>query len=120
MVKIIPPTSPFRVDPTLALSPEIERGDIVAYIERQLGPYLTRVYGSAIRESVSTGCYDLEWATQAPPYLRIEHYVAGLREHWFAQHGTTLLSRLLGLLDNGSKQEQAFVQRLLSLPGGEV
>lgn len=115
MVQINPPTSPFRIDPTLKLASEIERGDIVAHIERQLGPYLTRVYGSAVRESVSTGCYDLEWATQAPPYLRIEHYVAGLREHWFAQHGEGLLARLLGLLDTGSKQEQAFVQRLLDL-----
>lgn len=114
MVQITPPTNPYRVMPTFPVAPEINRDEIVAYIESQLGPYLTRVYGAAIRESVSTGCYDLEWASSAPPYQRIDHYVAGLREHWFTQHGQGLLTRVLTLLDNGSKAEQALVQRLLN------
>ncbi|SRR6266568_3846293 len=91
------------------------RGDIIAFIEERLGTDLTKLYGDAIRSSVSTGCYDMDWQGDRE---KIEQYLKVLHKDWLGKHDNQddLLFRVLCLLDFGNDQDKAQLRELLQLP----
>ena len=99
-----------RIDP-----PGVRRDEIIDYIKQALGEHLAAEYDSAIHSSVSTGCYDADWAQLGG--VKVTQYIATLRADWLSKQGDVmpLVLKVLHLLAYGSDKEKHQLRTLLKL-----
>jgi hypothetical protein len=88
------------------------RGEIIAYIKQALGEYLAAEYDEAIHSSVSTGCYDTDWATLGG--VNVKRYIKILEQDWISKQGDVMQAayKVLLLRKFGTDQQKELLEQL--------